>query len=66
MREVKIVDEKDYVKDLDSNAILNSNAEALAAYRKKKRKRIEQDNKIKLLEDKIKSLESIIENIIDR
>ena len=64
MKEVKIVDEKDYVKDLDSNAILNSNVEALVAYRKKKKKRLEQDNKIKSLEEKIKSLESLIEKLI--
>lgn len=64
MKEVKIVDEKDYVKDLDSNAILNSNVEALAAYRKKKQNRIDQENKIKTLEEKVKDLESIIEKLI--
>lgn len=64
VKEVKIKDEKDFVKDLDSNAILNSNVEALAAYRKKKKLQKDQDNKIKELESKIKELEHIIEKLV--
>lgn len=63
MNEVKIVDEKDYVKDLDSNAILNSNIEALAAYRKRKRAKEEQLSKITELEEKIRNLEKIIKKL---
>ncbi len=64
MREVKITDEKDYVKDLDSNAILNSNVEALSAYRQKKKAKKDQAAKIEELENKIKDLEKIIEKLI--
>ena len=63
MNEVKIVDEKDYVKDLDSNAILNSNIEALAAYRKRKRPKEEHLLKITELEEKIRNLEKIIKKL---
>ena len=63
MKEVKIVDEKDYVKDLDSNAILNSNIEALSAYRKRKKLKEDQQTKINELEQKIRELEKIIKKI---
>ena len=63
MKEVKIIDEKDYVKDLDSCAILNSNIEALSAYRKRKKLKEEQQIKINELEQKIRDLEKLIKKI---
>ena len=60
---IKIKNEKHLVKDPNSKAILNTNIEGLAAYKKRKQtySKIE---KIDQLEDKVKSIESKIDEVL--
>ena len=60
---VQVKDEKDLVRDPNSKAILNTNIEALHAYkiRKQTYAKIE---KIDQLEDKVKSIENKIDEVL--
>ena len=53
---IKIKNEKHLVKDPNSKAILNTNIEGLAAYKKRKQTYAKIE-KIDQLEDKVKSIE---------
>ena len=61
---VQVKDHRDLVRDSGSKAILNTNIEALQAYKKKKAtfKKIE---KIDTLEDKIHSIEKKIDHVLE-
>lgn len=62
--EVKIKDEEDFVKDLDNNAILNTNIKGLNLYKMRKRKRQESIETINTLKERISQLEQIIEKLV--
>ena len=57
---VQVKDEKDLVRDPNSKAILNTNIEALHAYKKRKQTYAKIE-KIDQLEDKVKSIENKID-----
>lgn len=61
---VQVKENKYLVRDSNSKAILNTNVEALQAYKKKKAtfKKIE---KIDTLEDKIQSIEKKIDHVLE-
>lgn len=59
-KEIKIKNEADFVKDLSNNAILNNNVKNLNMYKLRKKKRLEEQNTINILKDKISQLEKII------
>ena len=60
---IQVKDEKDLVRDPKSKAILNTNIEALAAYKKRK-KTYAKIEKIDQLEDKVKSIENKIDEVL--
>lgn len=62
--EVKIKDENDFVKDLDNNAILNTNIKSLNLYKMRKRKRQESIETINTLKERISQLEQVIEKLM--
>lgn len=64
VKEVKIKNENDFVKDLTNNAILNNNIKSLNLYKMRKRKKQETQNEINTLKDKIAELESIISKLV--
>ena len=60
---IKIKNEQHLVKDPNSKAILNTNVEGLAAYKKRKQTYAKIE-KIDQLEDKVKSIESKIDEVL--
>ena len=60
---IKIKNEQHLVKDPNSKAILNTNVEGLAAYKKRKQT-YAKIQKIDQLEDKVKSIESKIDEVL--
>ena len=60
---IKIKNEQHLVKDPKSKAILNTNVEGLAAYKKRKQTYAKIE-KIDQLEDKVKSIESKIDEVL--
>lgn len=62
--EVKIKDEENFVKDLDNNAILNTDIKGLNLYKMKKRKKQESIETINTLKERISQLEQIIEKLV--
>ena len=64
IKEAKIKNENDFVKDLTNNAILNNNIKSLNLYKMRKRKKQETQNEINTLKDKIAELELIISKLV--
>lgn len=64
VKEVKIKNENDFVKDLTNNAILNNNVKSLNLYKMKKKKKLETQNEINTLKEKINELEAIISKLV--
>ena len=62
--EVKIKDEEDFIKDLDNNAILNTNIKGLNLYKMRKRTWQESIETINTLKERISQLEQIIEKLV--
>ena len=60
---IKIKNEQHLVKDPNSKAILNTNVKGLAAYKKRKQTYAKIE-KIDQLEDKVKSIESKIDEVL--
>ena len=60
---IQVKDERDLVKDPKSKAILNTNIEGLAAYKRRKLT-YAKINKIDQLEDKVKNIESKIDEVL--
>lgn len=58
-RFIKIEDNPDYVKDIETNAILNTNLDALTEYRNKRK----QANLIRSMEQEINMLKEEIKKI---
>lgn len=62
MKFVKVEQEPDLVRDMDSGAILNSNTDALAAYKNRKR----QSNRINTFEDRLNNVENKLDLILKK
>jgi|TARA_B100001778_G_scaffold36935_1_gene26725 hypothetical protein len=60
---VQVKDQKDLVRDPNSKAILNTNIEALAAYKKRKQTYAKIE-KIDHLESKVQKIESKIDEVL--
>ena len=60
---IKVKDERDLVKDPKSKAVLNTNIEALHAYKKRKQTYAKIE-KIDQLENKVKSIENKIDEVL--
>jgi hypothetical protein len=60
---VKVKEDKNLVRDPNSKAILNTNIEGLAAYKRRKLT-YAKINKIDQLEDKVKNIESKIDEVL--
>ena len=60
---IQVKDEKDLVRDPKSKAILNTNIEALHAYKRRKQTYAKIE-KIDQLEDKVKSIENKIDEVL--
>ena len=56
---VKVEDAPDLVKDLSSGAVLNTNVQALQAYRKRREKL----NKTEQLEDRVTTIENTLNEL---
>lgn len=59
---VKVKDNPDLVRDMSSNAILNTNSEALQAYKLRKKNA----QKVDILEERIKSIEDKLTLILEK
>ena len=60
---VQVKDERDLVRDPKSKAVLNTNVEALHAYKKRKQTYAKIE-KIDQLENKVKSIENKIDEVL--
>jgi len=60
---IKVKDERDLVKDPKSKAVLNTNVEALHAYKRRKQTYAKIE-KIDQLENKVKSIENKIDEVL--
>ena len=60
---IQIKDERDLVKDPKSKAVLNTNIEALHAYKRRKQTYAKIE-KIDQLEDKVRSIENKIDEVL--
>ena len=60
---IQIKDERDLVKDPKSKAVLNTNVEALRAYKRRKQT-FAKIEKIDQLENKVKSVENKIDEVL--
>tara|TARA_A100001515_G_C4443515_1_gene167763 strand:+ start:279 stop:497 length:219 start_codon:yes stop_codon:yes gene_type:complete len=60
---IQIKDERDLVKDPRSKAVLNTNVEALRAYKRRKQT-FAKIEKIDQLENKVKSVENKIDEVL--
>ena len=60
---IQVEDQKDLVRDPNSKAILNTNIQALSAYKKRKQTYAKIE-KIDELEDKVKNIENKIDEVL--
>ena len=60
---IQVKDERDLVRDPKSKAVLNTNIEALHAYKRRKQTYAKIE-KIDQLEDKVKSIENKIDEVL--
>jgi hypothetical protein len=58
-------DEKDYVRDENSGAILNTNMKAYLKYKEKKKAEEHKEQRLLNLEDKLDRIESLLQGLID-
>jgi hypothetical protein len=62
----KIEGEQDLVKDKETGAILNTNMDSLSAYKQKRKKDIEQKNRIDRMENDIGDIKSMLKELINK
>ena len=63
---IKIENEQDLVKDRDTGAVLNTNLDSLSAYKSKRKKDLEMNNKIKKLESDIGDIKTMLKELINK
>ena len=62
----KIEGEQDLVKDKETGAILNTNMDSLSAYKQKRKKDIDQKNRIDRMENDIGDIKSMLKELINK
>jgi len=62
----KIEGEQDLVKDKETGAILNTNMDSLSAYKQKRKKDMEQKNRIDRMENDIGDIKSMLKELINK
>ena len=62
----KIEGEQDLVKDKETGAILNTNMDSLSAYKQKRKKDMEQKNRIDKMENDIGDIKSMLKELINK
>jgi tetrahydromethanopterin S-methyltransferase subunit B len=63
---VKIENEQDLVKDSDTGAILNTNLDSLSAYKAKRKKDAEMQNRVDKMENDIGDIKSMLKELINK
>jgi len=63
---IKIEGEQDLVKDKETGAILNTNMDSLSAYKQKRKKDIDQKNRIDRMENDIGDIKSMLKELINK
>tara|TARA_B110000503_G_C7148046_1_gene413857 strand:- start:295 stop:501 length:207 start_codon:yes stop_codon:yes gene_type:complete len=63
---IKIEGEQDLVKDKETGAILNTNINSLSAYKQKRKKDIDQKNRIDRMETDIGDIKSMLKELINK
>jgi tetrahydromethanopterin S-methyltransferase subunit B len=63
---IKIEGEQDLVKDKETGAILNTNMDSLSAYKQKRKKDMEQKNRIDRMENDIGDIKSMLKELINK
>ena len=63
---IKIENEQDLVKDRDTGAVLNTNLDSLSAYKAKRKKDLEMNNKIEKLESDIDDIKTMLKELINK
>lgn len=57
--------EKDYVRDENTGAVLNTNMKAYLKYKQKKKEEEYKEQRLSSLEDKLDRIESLLQGLID-
>lgn len=63
---VKIENEQDLVKDSDTGAILNTNLDSLSAYKAKRKKDAEMQNRVDKMESDIGDIKSMLKELLNK
>ena len=63
---IKIEGEQDLVKDKETGAIKNTNMDSLSAYKQKRKKDIDQKNRIDRMENDIGDIKSMLKELINK
>ena len=63
---IKIEGEQDLVKDKETGAIINTNMDSLSAYKQKRKKDIDQKNRIDRMENDIGDIKSMLKELINK
>ena len=63
---IKIEGEQDLVKDKETGAILNTNMDSLSAYKQKRKKDIDQKNRIDRMENDIGDIKSMLKELLNK
>jgi|TARA_R110000765_G_scaffold119245_1_gene214106 tetrahydromethanopterin S-methyltransferase subunit B len=63
---IKIENEQDLVKDSDTGAILNTNLDSLSAYKAKRKKDAEMQNRVDKMENDIGDIKSMLKELINK
>jgi tetrahydromethanopterin S-methyltransferase subunit B len=63
---IKIEGEQDLVKDKETGAIINTNMDSLSAYKQKRKKDIDQKNRIDKMENDIGDIKSMLKELINK
>jgi hypothetical protein len=62
----KIEGEQDLIKDKETGAILNTNMDSLSAYKQKRKKDIEQENRVDKMESDIGDIKSMLKELLNK
>jgi len=63
---IKIENEQDLVKDSDTGAILNTNLDSLSAYKAKRKKDAEMQNRVNKMENDIGDIKSMLKELLNK
>jgi len=63
---IKIENEQDLVKDSDTGAILNTNLDSLSAYKAKRKKDAEMQNRVDKMENDIGDIKSMLKELLNK